>query len=40
MVKIVAVFKNSLGKSHTWSFLNPDQKKDKRRGQKLAATSD
>ena len=27
MVKIVAVFKNGLGKSHTWSFLNPDQKK-------------
>lgn len=27
MVKIVAVFKNSLGKNHTWSFLNPDPKK-------------
>ncbi len=40
MVKIVAVFKNSLGKSHTWSFLNPDQKRQTQRSKACFATSD
>ncbi|MFI3618053.1 DUF2922 family protein [Enterococcus avium] len=27
MLKLVATFKNSLGKNHTWSFTDPDTQK-------------